>query len=388
MKKGKLISLGITAITAFSILHTNALATSSAVGSVVGCNYGFGDINTKPIAEYVSGRLSSSLNFFNVYNTYSPTQSILKGQPVSGRYFLESDVVYLAGHANYAIMSWENCNSSKVGVRKFNTDFSSSTDGYLVGIGQYDLSKVKFAMLEGCETAKGTNNITKYFVDQGATASLGWSTEINTFSAKSWLTNFWDKISQGSTIQQANTYANSKTYLASSIKNTVLYGNTGYILNNLSYSYLNQNKKYYEVEKENNEIRINKKLSNIDYENQIADIIKNRINNNFDINDYEVTISKSDNKTIIDYIYKVNGIIVELGYTAFVENGFITSIFDNTENRNLLELKTEILTISNNLNVNNSDIKLYDYNNKKIINLSENISIDSFGAKEITYTQN
>lgn len=376
----------------FMFCITNVSASSNAIASVVACKYGFGDINTQPLGEYVTSRLSTSLNFFNVYNTYSPTKKILKGETTTDRYFMESDVLYFAGHGNHGVMTWYGCNDSKVGIRFLDTDFSSEQDGYLVGVGQYDLSKVKFVMLEGCETAKGTNNISKYFVNQGATTSLGWSTDIRTISAKSWLTRFWDKVSSGGTIQEANNYANSATYLASSIKNTVIYGNKNLKLSTLKTLAINDLKSpRYGSSKLENEYNFMKKVNNNNLEEQISNLIKENINLNFNMSDFEIDINYSDDKKIVDLIYNVDGIVVELGYTVFIQNNYITSIFDNTNGIDLTDLKNEINTLKlskvlSNINNNNNNKIVYEYLTKEFYELTEQTSIDTYGAIQKSYS--
>ena len=255
-------SLNMIILTVLSLV-VFADKASAATGSVVGCNYGLADINTQPIAEYVTSRLTSSLKFHNVYNTYSPTKNIIEGETTIGNYFLESDVLYFAGHSNYSSMTWKGCTKNPVGIRAY--DSNAVTENYttLVGIGKFNLSKIKFVMLEGCETAKGNDyNISKYFVNKGANSSLGWTTQINTWSAKSWLTNFWDKISAGGTIKEANDYANSKSYMANSIKNTQIFGNTNQRLNNLTYTALKNPMKISFDSLSNNEYNFNIKETN------------------------------------------------------------------------------------------------------------------------------
>lgn len=372
----------------FMFCVTKVSASSNAIASVVACKYGFGDINTKPLGEYVTSRLSTSLNFHTVYNTYSPTKSILKGETTIDRYFLESDVLYLAGHATKSNIAWEGCTIPKVGIRAFDTDYSSTEDGYLVGVGQYDLSRVKFVMLEGCDTAKGTSNISKFFVTKGATTSLGWSTEINTFSAKSWLTRFWDKVSSGGTIQEANNYANSATYIASSIKNTVIYGNKNLKLSTLKTLAVNNlSSPRYGSAKLENEYNFMKKVNSNDIIEKISYLIKENINSNFNIKNFEITTSYSDGKKIVDLIYNIDGVVVELGYTIFIQNNYITSIFDNTNEVNLNDLGKEIKELKISKNSTNTKNKIvYDYLTKELYKFTEQTSIDSYGAIQKGYS--
>lgn len=383
MKKKNIILMAAL-LGSLTLATENVYAASSAVGSTVGCKYGLGDINTQPLAEYVTSRLSSSLNFFNVYNTYSPTKNIITGETTNGRYFLESDVLYFAGHSDNVAMQWKGCTKNPVGIRRFHQDVVNEDNVYIVGVGRFNLSRVKFVMLEGCETAKGDANLAKYFVDKGASSSIGWTTTINTLSGKSWLTNFWDKISSGGTIKEANDYANSKSYMAGSIKNTKIYGNQNQRLNNLTYSAIKAPKKIINKSTLNNEYVFDEKEKS-DLKLQLADIIKENINSEFNVSDFDYEVYNSNDYKIADFLYKVNGINVEIGYTAFIENGVITKIYDNTNKVNLKNLKEELEKISiSNYETGNNKI-VYDINSKEIYRLKENISINVDNTKQIDY---
>ena len=345
--------------------------------SVVGCNYGLGNINTTEIATYVAGRVSNM--GYKIFNTNSPTRSILTGQPISGQYFLESDIVYLAGHADNGTMSFYNCGGEKVGINKINQDRDLGVDGYYVGIGRFNLSKVKFAMLEGCLTASGTNNVASQFVNFGAKSSIGWSTEINTFSAKSWLTRFWDKINSGGTIAEANDYANSSWYVFSAIKNTNIYGNSSVRLNPLTYTALsNGSASYY------NEYKVDKYSNNVI--DTITEVIKEKINKNFDIKDFVVTKSISNEKEIYDIGLVVNNIKVNVGYTVFVQNNVVQKIYDNTYNQNINEIKENIKTMDKEklekAAMSNNTV-IYDYKKNKLIEYIQQYNYDSAGNKII-----
>lgn len=345
--------------------------------SVVGCNYGLGNINTTEIATYVAGRVSNM--GYQIFNTNFPTRSILTGQPISGQYFLESDIVYLAGHADNGTMSFYNCGGEKVGINKINQDRDLGVDGYYVGIGRFNLSKVKFAMLEGCLTASGTNNVASQFVNFGAKSSIGWSTEINTFSAKSWLTRFWDKINSGGTIAEANDYANSSWYVFSAIKNTNIYGNSSVRLNPLTYTALsNGSTSYY------NEYKVDKYSNNVI--DTITEVIKEKINKNFDIKDFVVTKSISNEKEIYDIGLVVNNIKVNVGYTVFVQNNVVQKIYDNTYNQNINEIKENIKTMDKEklekAAMSNNTV-IYDYKKNKLIEYIQQYNYDSAGNKII-----
>lgn len=356
---------------------------NAKTASVVGCNYGFGQVNTQGIAEYVSGRVSNM--GYQLFNTYKPTRNILDGQPISGQYFIQSDIVYLAGHANSGEMTFYNCGGEKVGFTKMDFSRDLGSEGYFIGIGTRNLSNVKFAMLEGCETAKGSHNISSQFVAYGAKSSIGWSTEINTFSAKSWLTRFWDKINSGGTISEANDYANADWYAASSIKNTVIYGNRNVRLNPISYSQSLEKSGSVAMK---NEYIVNSKIGK-DVDSTIENIIKEKINSKFTLDDYSnISISESNGKRIYDFGLEINGIKVEIGYTVFIENDVITRIYDNTKGQNIDAIKSNIKEIKHDTNLEFNESLYYNYNSGKLMKYTEIVDIDEAGNKKINMVAN
>ena len=350
--------------------------------SIIGCNYGFGNINTQPIAEYVSSRLSNM--DYRIFNSYSPTPDIISGTTLDNQKFLESDVLDLVGHANSTTMSWTGCTNNNVGINSISNNTYDNGINY-IGIGAYNLSNIKFVMLEGCETAKNDYNITKQFNNYGALASMGWTTEINTFSAKSWNTRFWNKIQSGGTISEANDEANSAWYAASSIKNTKIYGDSNIRLNPISYFHLYNKNILNKKNEYNYNIGLNSNKDSEIYE-KISELIKSDINKDFDINDFNIEISSSNGKDIYDFGFKFNKINVELGYTVFIENNIIKKIYDNTEGINLNNIKSEIKNINiSNLNLENNQKLVYDYKTKKLKLYSELTSISENGTKSKYY---
>lgn len=314
--------------------------------STVGCDYGFGDINTKPLAEYVNGRLSNM--GYQTYQNLSPNRYNLKNQTINNQYFLQSDIVYLAGHGSTNTTNWKNCGNEPVGLRAGVEDVP--TNPYYVGVGQYNLSNVKFVMIESCESAAYENNITKYFVSSGAKSALGWTTVIQTISAKSWLTRFWDTINNGGTISEANDYANADWYLMPDIKNSRIYGNNSIRLNPLSYR---SNIKL------NNEYNFSKVTTKNNIDKDIHELIKENINPNFNEKDYTLQISESNGKTIYDLGLTINNIKINMGYTIFIVEDQIIKIFDNTKNLNVNDVKNKVSKISVSELKNDEDKILY-----------------------------
>ena len=144
----------------------------------------------------------------------------------------------------------------------------------------------------------------------------------------------------------------------------------------------------------NREHIINKKInySSNDVVSPIGEIIKENVYKDFDINDYVVESSKSEqvdengNKEttyIYDYVFTLGGAKTELAYTVFVENNVVTKIYDNMQGYDAAELKKsskaeEISTRIKNLTEERKEkmrkIALKDDSNSKIT--SEHIRYD------------
>ena len=81
----------------------------------------------------------------------------------------------------------------------------------------------------GCETAKGgknARNLPTTIVEHGAFASIGFSESIGCGSANTWTTNFYNKMLQGATLQEAVDYACSLASESSGLKSAVICGDS------------------------------------------------------------------------------------------------------------------------------------------------------------------
>lgn len=334
------------------IIFTFNVTVKAKTASLIGCQYGFMDIDTKSIAEHVSSKLSS-MNY-NIYKVYSPTVYLITQKPYGGSTLLDSSVIFLAGHGDSTGIAWMGCTNEKVGLSMGTLDYTTEGIQY-IGIGKYSYRNTQFVMIESCNSAKGNMNITKQFVNRGAISSLGWTTEINTISAKSWNTRFWDKIKEGGSINEANDYANSAWYVSGSIKNTRIYGNGNYRLNSV-FRLSNNNKKIID----NREYNYNNIEYNVD---NVIGLIKKNINNNFDIRDYEVSEAHSNGKKIYDYNFTINGLHANIGYTVFTIDNKITKIYDNTKGIEISNLKRKMM------NINYKDNQYYDVEEEVLKNI-------------------
>ena len=182
----KILFINILAIFTF-VGITNVFAASGYSFSV-GTDYGTNNINTNPDTQYVHNKLSSM--GYSSYRVTIPTFNAMRSKINTSRYRMESDMLFFAGHANSTTMYWNYLGkggSYAQAIQNVDYGYCDVPQTYeFHGIGQYNLSYVDFAFFAGCETAKGTSNITKYANTKGAKASLGWKVSVNDYDAYIW----------------------------------------------------------------------------------------------------------------------------------------------------------------------------------------------------------
>ena len=92
-----------------------------------------------------------------------------------------------------------------------------------------DYTGLNVVLFIGCETAKGgknARNLPTTIVEHGAFASIGFSESIGCGSANTWTTNFYNKMLQGATLQEAVDYACSLASESSGLKSAVICGDS------------------------------------------------------------------------------------------------------------------------------------------------------------------
>ena len=92
-----------------------------------------------------------------------------------------------------------------------------------------DYSQMDVALFIGCETAAGeknARNLPSRIVEYGACASIGFSKSILCNAANTWTTNFYTKMLQGATLQEAVDYAEDLADESSGLKSAVIGGDS------------------------------------------------------------------------------------------------------------------------------------------------------------------
>ncbi|MDD2377434.1 MAG: hypothetical protein PHD10_02055 [Bacilli bacterium] len=268
--------------------------------------------------------------------------------------YLNSGIVFMSGHGNSSLMSFMNN-----GTNKFYIDNTNVSGGSYIGIGNYVSSLNALIVFAGCETAKGSSNISSYVVNQGAKSSIGWTTSVNSGSHTNWLKRFNDKIKdKTTTVSAAKSSADGHIYLDSRVKNGKIYGygnyNPWYFMNAGSYSSsqseINKYRDIYSLS--DNEYIISENGNRENLDELATKFINEKLDKDFDKKDYRLEINGNDT-IYYDYVLYVNNIRTSLGYTVSLVDGNIIKVYDNMQCRNT----KEIIEIINKTKINNDDIK-------------------------------
>lgn len=139
-------------------------------------------------------------------------------------------------------------------------------------------------------------------------------------------------------------YANNQNYSNANIKKAVLKGTPGQTINSGSMA-LKESKT--SSEEESIVYNLNETIKIKDLDNNakidlIANLIKEKANKNFNVNDYVAEIVEvTDDVTYYDFNFKINGVKSSIGYVAQVneEENIIVSIYDNMRGYSVSSLK-------------------------------------------------
>jgi hypothetical protein len=368
-------------------LNLNTAHAASTYSYSIGTDYsGFwpweNDINSSNHAIYTANGFKQA-GFTGYYNT-APTYQYLRGS-YNGYKRMESSILYFGGHANNALMTFNYKRQGgdyKTGVAD-STNYTTS-DGYVMtGIRSYDMSKVHLIVFQGCDTASTSNNITKSAVSLGAETAIGWTDKISDPSNYEWIKNFTDKIEQdGVEVWQATQYADSKNYSDIRVKLNYIYGNPHLIITHLNLIAGSSVTSYNQSQFiDTNEYKPMIKLENVDSKNRldlISSYIKSDINEEFNIDNYNIESVQKGSRMIIDITQKLYpDIRTNSGYTVFIDDNKVTSIFDNNKlNREKSTLTIDFASVLSNfgdekiktLALNNIDKDKYKILNNKIFN--------------------
>lgn len=336
---GMLLAIIMVSVT---MLPTTVAHAAGTMAFSVGTDYG-GLFGVDTTSDATNARDLYVIAGYNSYSSTQPTVSILKGSFSTSTKRMQSDILFFSGHGNYNNVSYNyDGKGGDYATGIWYTGDCTTTDGYkMVGLSG-NMSSVKLVTFAACLTASNNdNNITANAVSYGADTAVGWSSSINAGSHSNWLARYNDKLATGSTVLEAVTYANSFTYLDSDVKDARIYGNRSLKIKlTKTASVLEE-----EAELGNVSVSVPNIIGVVDEDSAIEAARMNIPD--FCSDDYEVKIYEicKDCYTI-DFVFTVDGIRTNSGYTMTVVDGVIATIVDNTIDFNADEVKTAVAQFS------------------------------------------
>lgn len=306
---------------------------------------------------------------------------------------LASGVVCLIGHGNnqslYVRLSTDAGNN---GITYAYDSGSYTGNGQIynyINIKDVNFKNSNMVIFAACNTATGTENITRKTYEQGAMTTMGWRDTVHMYDLKKWLDRFFDALNVGYTIQDAYNYALSAIDYVDkwSISKASLFGDTERVIKKSTATSLLNSENLIGFIK-NQRIIKNEELTfnNSNLKSNSLNIFLENNYENFNSNKYVKKVYEHGNENYtVDYIFKLGEFETNIGYSLGITNGNVTYIEDSAKNIILPhneEIENMVVTdeiidsakkkaISNiNLPINSNIInqrteKFYDFNKNK-----------------------
>jgi len=336
-------------------------------------------------------------------STITLTGNLLNYPLPNGKHKLESNILFLNGHANPNEIHFSYLDDPRylTGVYNGNSYTDQSSGRVFVGLNALNLNDTQLVNFVGCSTAKNDNNLLTKAIERGAKVALGFNTEISSRTQQGirWLNKYNDYLTSFS-ISDAIYYATAWAPQSNLGPSVVYIYQNGYQNLNL-YSLYSNNQNSIDNSTFSTNASTNKNIiketfltrqinipftTKFNYQ-KLYDEIK-ALEPNFNINNYKITehfYNKEAGNGIIILNYYINDIIkTNKVYMAKIENNIITELtlggvqknYINNINSlnektltNKLETKNNIiqrnLTIPNMKSTNTivtSSEFIYDYN--------------------------
>ena len=344
----------------------------------IGTYYGIWEGDFRNLANK-SAEAFYKMGYDSYYNHY-PTYEYLSGvNPSTGRYRMESEISFFAGHGD------KNHIDFAEGKKSVSTNFGifsgSSYDNY-VGLANFNLSNVKLMIFAACFTGQGDGaNLMNQAVQNGASSSIGWSTDVSIGALDAWTTNFYSKLQEGKNIKDAYDYAQSKNYSDSNAKNARLWG----IWETTVSSQITGPHKISELD--TIEYKVSENLSKnpkSDIIMEIATFIKNNYIHDFNLNDYIAEITPSTDLTYYMFIKKLNGVRTDEYCQVIVKNNQIIA-FQESSKKIGSNPSANLLTDNDIEKAKQESMEYYKLNTKDIIKQDYDVIYESASDKYILY---
>lgn len=256
---------------------------------------------------------------------------------------LNSPIIYFAGHGSPTNI---DCGGSGVTIEDRFSPF--------VNINDFNFNEVDIAFLAGCRTSSITESVAKKFVTNGAVYSIGWVGSPATAHMRYFTEAYFDALDKGCTFEQAEECArvrmhdftagqetediySYKSYGDGSAKPDTSYGPSYgrnaedvtlldlFINDDMVQHIVNENVIY--------------EPSTHNYA-EIEEYIKENINSNFNIDEYEINEETTDvfekDVTVLMFNYKIGDVLTDFAYKVIIEGNkaiLITQIGEDISNK-------------------------------------------------------
>ena len=296
------------------ILLTKELYASTEYAYSIGTNYStllHWDVNTSKDATYAADMFA--ISGYKSYYNIKPTVEYFKGKAPNNVRRLGSEVVFFSGHGSSSRMIF---NYKRKGG-KFATGIcrgrNTESGGYdLAGIEDCDMSRTKLMVFAGCNTASDYDNITYDATKHGVDCAIGWTKTVEAKSHSKWLKRFVERLAAGYTVKGAKDYANTFDYDDKNVKSAYLYGKIATKICGGKEAYIKKNS---QCENDRKNVGLSDKKVNI---NDFLDALEY---------DRQVSFMENVGEGVIDFKATIDGININMGYTALVNNGIITDVY-------------------------------------------------------------
>lgn len=180
---------------------------------------------------------------------------------------------------------------------------------------------------------------------------MGWKQSIQQGSAKSWISNFNDKLASGTNVWDCISYANGKSYDDSRVKDISFYGEHNTTFTNRSAQILSENSSI----DESNVTKIYEQKfffdGTEDSKQNLVNAIK-QINYSFNPEEYEMNVYQLKDEGgyyTIDFVYKEGEFYTNSSYTLMVKDNYVSQITENTKEISLSSRQAESILVTENM---------------------------------------
>lgn len=355
------VLFSLVVVNVWAMYNSGSQTRSTSYASAVGTNT-INTINT----VFANEVLNDSLQAYNECG-YTPLLAIIDPKPLVLLSRVTSGVVQL--YVTHGDDAADRIVFPKCGLIKGNVFESISEGKTYYGVNAIDWTGKKLVTLSACnsagsDTVAALDSIAAAICQSGCEMTVGWYTKIPALTGRTWLERYHDKLEDGSTVEEAATYANRGLIFfledpQYSNKNCRVFyhGNssTSITINSRNNQVINDNL----VKKFDNNSKL---FDKSDLENCMKGL-----DSKFDLDDYYIVESEGlyacnvdtnvDEKVegYVDIYFKKGDYITNSAYTVVLnKNDKIKEIYDYTKNNELQK------------NVNNRDENYFKVNDKMI----------------------